>query len=70
MQLQTNASVHAPRSDMEHKDDDAIATSGEGSSDSETRLTCSEESNVLCCSTSLGADEPCEYCLPLARLQS
>ena len=54
---------------MEHKDDDAIATSGEGSSDSETRSTCSEESNVLCCSTSLGADEPGEYCLPLARLQ-
>ena len=48
---------------MEHKDDDAIATSGEGSSDSETSSTCSEESDVSCCSTSLGADELCEYCL-------
>ena len=48
---------------MEHKDDDAIATSGEGSSDSETSSTCSEESDVSCCSMSLGADELCEYCL-------
>ena len=48
---------------MEHKDDDAITTSGEGSSDSEKSLTCSEESNMWCCSTSLGADELCEYCL-------
>ena len=48
---------------MEHKDDDAIATSGEGSSNSETSSTCSEESDVSCCSTSLGADELCEYCL-------
>ena len=63
MQLQTNTSVHTPGSDMEHKDDDAIATSGEGSSNSETSLTCSEESNVSCCSTSLGADKLCEYCL-------
>ena len=54
MQLRTNASVHAPVSDMEHKDDDAIATSAEGSSDSETSSTCS---------TSLGADKLCEYCL-------
>ena len=63
MQLRTNASVHAPGCDVEHKDDDAIATSGEGSSDSETSSTCSEESDVLCCSTSLGADKLCEYCL-------
>ena len=63
MQLRTNASVHAPGSDVEHKDDDAIATSGEGSSDSETSSTCSEESDMSCCSTSLGADELCEYCL-------
>ena len=63
MQLRTNSSVHAPGSDVEHKDDDAIATSGEGSSDSETSSTCSEESDVSCCSTSLGADELCEYCL-------
>ena len=62
MQLRTNTSVHAPRSDVEHKDNDAIATSGEGSSNSETSLTCSEESEVSCCSTSLGADELCEYC--------
>ena len=48
---------------MEHKDDVAITTSGEGSSDSETSLTCSEESDVSYCSTSLGADELCEYCL-------
>ena len=40
-----------------------FATSGEGSSDSETSSTCSEESDVSCCSTSLGADELCEYCL-------
>ena len=63
MQLRTNASVHAPGSDVEHKDDDTITTSGEGSSDSETSSTCSEESDVLCCSTSLRADELCEYCL-------
>ena len=48
---------------MEHKDDDVITTSGEGSSNSQTSSTCSEESNVLCCSASLGADELCEYCL-------
>ena len=63
MQLQTDASVHAPGSDMEHKDNDAIATSGEGSSDSETSSTCSEESDMSCCSMSLGADKLCEYCL-------
>ena len=63
MQLRTNTSVHTPGSDMEHKDDDAIATSAEGSSDSETSSTCSKESDVSCCSTSLGADELCEYCL-------
>ena len=63
MQLQTNASVHTPGSDVEHKDNDAIATSGEGSSDSETSLTCSEESDMSCWSTSLGADKLFEYCL-------
>ena len=63
MQLRTNASVHAPGSDVEHKDDDAITTSGEGSSDSETSSICSEESDMSCCSMSLGADKLCEYCL-------
>ena len=53
MQLRTNASVHAPGSDVEHKDNDAIATSGEGSSDSETSLTCSEE---LCISPQFVGD--------------
>ena len=64
MQLRTCPSVHSPRGDLEHKDNDVIAPSGEGGSDTETSLICRA---VQCL---LGLTNFANIALPLARLQS